>query len=509
MSDPVQADETKPASLSQKAMSGTAWSMLSTVSRQVLSIASVATVARMLGPGAYGIMGMANILLGFIVNFRDLGTGTAIVQRISVSQQLLASLFWLNCGLGLVLALVVAGASAFMASFFHTPELTSILCAIAFSFIFSSAGIVHNSLLMREMRFKSLAIIDVSSALLSYFVALACAFSGLGVWSLVWANLANSIGGTAMYWIASSWRPIFKVDRAEVASVMNFSLNLSGFGLVNYACRNADNVVVGRMLGQADLGVYQMAYNLMITPIQSISSVIGQVTLPAFSQIQNDDQRFAAAFVRSSCIVALISFPVMAGLGVVADPMIRALLGQKWIAAIPIFQILAPVGVVQSVQTLVGLIYVAKGRTDWMFWFGALSLAVLIPAFVIGGHYGVAGVAKAYFAVYFGIMLLPGFAVPLHLIGLKVSHLAKALLPQLLVTIVMSLACLAWLQMLVHFSISNNWLRLISTCVIGGITYLAGLRVAKPPTIGYLQDVMRESENPMFRRGVKFVQLIV
>jgi PST family polysaccharide transporter len=491
--------------LSQKALTGTAWSMLSTIARQGLSIASVATVARLLGPGAYGIMGMANLLLAFILNFRDLGTGTAIVQRISVSQPLLASLFWLNVALGTALALITAAASPFMARFFHTPELTAILSTIACSFIFTSAGIVQNSLLLREMKFKALAIIDVGSSILAYVTALTCAYKGLGVWSLVWANLANSVGGTTMYWIASSWRPSFQFNRAEINSVMNFSLNLSGFGFVNYANRNADNVVVGRMLGQADLGNYQMAYNLMITPLQSISSVIGQVTLPAFSKIQNDDERFRAAFLRSSSIVALVSFPVMAGLGVVADPLIRAVLGAKWIAAIPIFQILAPVGLVQSVQTLVGLIYVAKGRTDWLFRMGAYCLLILIPAFLIGVHFGVTGVAKAYFLSYFVFVLYPCFAVPFHLIGLKFRHFARVLLPQLLVTAAMVLACFGWLQ---FASIGNNWLRLISAIVIGAAVYLLGLRIAKPPTIRYLRDIMDESANPVLRKGAPIVRFL-
>ncbi len=151
---------------------------------------------------------------------------------------------------------------------------------------------------------------------------------------------------------------------------MQFSLNLSGFGIVNYASRNADNLIIGRVLGSIQLGYYQMAYNLMLAPIQNISSVISQVAYPAFSRIQDDNERFRSAYVRSCALIALVTFPVMAGLAVIADPLVRVILGSKWIGAIRIFEILAPVGLLQSVQTTVGQIYTAKARTDWMFRWG-------------------------------------------------------------------------------------------------------------------------------------------
>src|SRR5579875_2072409 len=117
--------------LTRRAVTGTAWSSMSTAGRQVLSFASVATVARLLGPDAYGVMGMANLLIVFILNFRDLGTGTAIIQRLTVSNRLLSSLFWVNFFLGIVLALVVTGASPLVAAFFKTPALIPILSTLS------------------------------------------------------------------------------------------------------------------------------------------------------------------------------------------------------------------------------------------------------------------------------------------------------------------------------------------------------------------------------------------
>ncbi len=491
----VQVKSPPPPSLSQKAAAGTAWSTLSTIGRQLLSIASMATVARILGPGVYGVMGMANLLLVVVVNFRDLGTGTAIVQRLSIVHKLLASLFWLNCLMGVLMALTVIAASRLTAQFFHTPELVPILCTISISFVVSAFGIVHNSLLLREMRFKALAVADLSSAFISYIVALTCARRGLGVWSLVFANLANSVTSTSLYWIASAWRPTWEFSFSEVKSVMGFSLNLFGFGLANYGYRNADNIIIGRVIGRVPLGNYQMAYNLMLLPLQNISSVIAQVVLPAFSQIQENNERFRIAWVRSVCIIALFTFPVMAGLGILADPFIRGILGAKWVGAIPIFEILAPVGAVQSIQTLVGAIYMAKGRTDWMFRWGLLNCAVLIPAFLIGVHFGAIGVAVAYCLAYFIVLAYLGFAIPFRFIELKFLDFASALLPQTLLTLGMTSICYIWMRLMVMASISNPWIKMVSTSLLGAAFYVTGLLVFRPAVIHYLKGMIGESQN--------------
>ncbi len=479
--------------LTKRAVSGMAWSSLSTAGRQVLSIASVATVARLLGPSAYGVMGMANLLIVFILNFRDLGTGSAIVQRKSISNRLLSSLFWVNNALGLTLAGLMCAASPATAKFFKTPELTAILCVLSISFWLMSCGIVHNSLLIREMRFRTLAVVELSAGLVSFLVALASAYRGFGVWSLVYANIANALVSSVGYWIGSGWRPSREFDSAEVKSIARYSLNLSGFGTVNYFSRNADNITVGKVLGKLALGDYQLAYNLMLTPVQNISSVIAQTTFPAFAKIQDDNSRFRQAYVRSCMLIALITFPVIAGMGVVADPMIRALLGAKWVGAIRIFQILAPVGIVQSVQTTVGTIYMSKGRTDWMFRMGFAFGCILVISFLIGIRFGVVGVAIAYCIAYLGVTSIPGFLVPFRLIDLKLSEFGAALAPQLLITGGMSLVCWLWLRTLPSLGIQSPWISLLSTAVLGAVVYILLMLLAWPKVMQHLESAMNSS----------------
>lgn len=497
----MSASNSTNDSLTSKTLYATGWSAMASFGRQALSLASVAILARLLGPSAYGLMAMAVLITNFLVNFRDLGTASAVVQRVSVSRRMLSSLFWVNLGLGVLLCIVVLGVAGSASVFFHKPELKGILQALGFSFFIAAASAVHSAILRREMAFKKLAIADLGAAVAGYIVAISCALAGMGVWSLVLANLASSLVTTMLVWLFCDWRPSFEFDMGEVRSTTGFSLNLSGFGLVNYFTRNADNVVVGRFLGSEQLGFYQMAYTLMLYPLQNISAVIAQVLIPAFSRIQNDNERFRSAYVRSLMLIGLITFPVMAGLGVVADPFVRAVLGPKWIPVIPVFQILASVGLVQSVQTTVGQIYVAKGRTDWMFRWGLANAIISVIAFLIGVRYGIKGVAIAYFAAYFSFTLYSGFAIPFRLIELRFGDFARQLWPQIAITIVMAAVCFVWLLGLGLVPVTNAWTLLVSTSAIGFCTYVFLLLRFRPAVVGYFEDVLEhQGQSPLFRR---------
>ena len=483
--------------LTRKAVIGSGWSVLANAGRQILSLLAVAFLARKLGPASYGLMGMAALVTTFLLNFRDLGTAAAIVQRSSVPDRLLCTLFWTNSALGLLLSLLVIAAAPAAARFFHQPELSGILRVLAISFCLTSGGIVHNAILQREMAFRKLAMADLSSAVAAYAVAIPCAFAGLGVWSLVFSNLASSAVLTVLYWAACPWRPSRRFAAAELRSIRGFSLNLFASTLINYGSRNADNLVVGRVLGSVPLGHYQMAYSLMLYPLQNISSVLSQVLFPAFSRLQHDNARFRSAYVRSCMLIALVTFPVMAGLGVVADPFVRAVLGAKWVPVITVFQILAPVGLIQSVQSTVGQIYVAKGRTDWGLRWNLAAFPVVLLSFLIGVRYGVAGVAAGYAIAVIAILSYPCLAVAFRIIDLRVSDFALQFWPQAAITLAMAVICAAWLHALHAAGVYHPWICLASTVLVGVVCYAAAMLYIRPAVIVHLEEVIASSGLPV------------
>ena len=483
--------------LTRQAFHGAGWSALANVGKLILSFASVAVLARLLGPSVYGLMGMATLVLVFLTNFRDLGTATAIIQKPQVSKRLLSSLFWVNCALGIALFAIGFWGAIPAAHFFRDPRIVNILRVISLSFCMTTVGTVPNALLARRMDFRSIAICDVASAVIGYGVSIPCALAGLGVWSLVFGNLANVATATGLYFYFSAWRPALEFDRQEVRSVARFSLNLAGFGVVNYFSRNADNIVVGRVLGPIQLGYYQMAYNLFLFPIQNISSVLSQVLNPSFAKIQSDNARFRSAYVRSCMLIGLITFPVMAGLGVIVKPFIYTIMGAKWAPVVPILTILVPVGFCQSVQGTTGQIFVVKGRTDWMFRWSLYGTAVFVTAFVIGVRWGAVGVAAAYAISYFIFIIYPVLWLAFKLIDLSVGEFAKRLLPQIAISLAMAGICYGWMTALYLAGITNNLFHLITTIAIGAAVYIGAMLTIRPQVVLYLQEVLAASNTPL------------
>ena len=402
--------------LATRTVSGALWSGVSRFGQQGLTLVSTSLLAHLLPPAAYGLVGMATIATGFVSLFTELGMTSAIIRRPEVCDEFLSSIFWVNLLLGACAWGLLVAVAHLIGAFYHESQLTPILRMMALGFILSGAASVHYAVLTRRLEFRRLATVELISCVVSSSVAVTFALLGFGVWSLVYASLSNAATRLSLVWLVCEWRPQLVFRWSSVRSIASYSLNLSGFGIFNYFSRNADNLIVGRYLGAAQLGYYQLAYNLMIYPVQSVTSVL-RVLFPAFSNLQNDNVRFRAAYLRVVQIVAVVCFPLMVGLLLTADTVVPVMLGIKWMPAVPILMVLCPIGLIQSVGTLVGHIYTAKGRADWMMYWGIVFGCLTICGFLIGVRWGALGVAVSY-AVVNLLLVYPDVAIPFRLIKL-------------------------------------------------------------------------------------------
>jgi O-antigen/teichoic acid export membrane protein len=456
------------ATIKYQAVSGVKWSTVSQVSRGGTQLLTTIILARLLSPSDFGLVGMAMVVVGFIGIFKDLGTSAAIIQRKEFSTELLSSIFWVNVGFGTLATLILFLGAPLLGAFYQEPRVVIVLRVLSTSFFISGLSILHKALLERSLSFKSLAILEFASAFIGAIVGVGLALTGAGVWSLVLQTLTMVSITTIWLWFSSSWRPRWLFNWSEVEIVSRFSLNLTGFSIFNYFARNADYLLIGRYLGAGELGYYTLAYNILLFPLYSVSAVIGRVIYPVLSAMQDDNGRFASTYLRMSGTIALVTFPMMAGVFALAEPFIITFFGEKWRPVILLVMILAPVGLVQSIGTTVGSIYQAKGRTDWMFRWGISSGIFVAIAFLIGLHWGIVGVAAAYAIATF-IILYPSFAIPFRLIDLKFIQLLNALrLPFLnsslmfVVLVIIGINLRTW---------SSNVVKLILSVMLGIVVY--------------------------------------
>ena len=470
--------------LTARTLSGAKWSAIARAGQQVISLSTTTVLARLLTPGDYGLIGMTAFFLGFISIFRDLGTSAAIIQHKQAEEPLPSTVFWMNLLFGAAACGVCLVAAPLVAEFYHTPVLTRIMRWLSYSFLLSSLGIVPSALLSRAMAFRKIAITEIAVASMAAIVGVTCALSGLGVWSLVASNLTGTATESLVFGVQSRWLPRWKLDVAQIRSIFGFSANLSGFQILNYFARNADNMLLGRYVGATALGYYQYAYTLMLYPLEHVSGALGRVLFPAFSQVQDDNERFRSAYTRVCTMIAAMTFPMTLGLMAVAGPLVNVFLGPKWHPAARLLTILAPVGLVQSIVTTVGHIYMAKGRTDWMFRWGLFASPVLVASFVVGLPWGTEGVAISYAA--FSYILTPmAFAIPFRLIDLSLWEFVKRLIPALSYSLTMFL-----ITILTRIGLERLGLRPVAqlpVCVATGVVVYVGLVLWKRPP--FLHDL--------------------
>ncbi len=454
--------------LSSRTVSGIKWTSVSQFGRQIVQWGTTLVLVRLLSPSDFGLVGMAIGVTGFVTLFKDLGTSAAVIQKKNISEETLSSIFWLNVGIGLLATIVIFCISPWIALFYHEPRVVSLLRALSLTFFFSGLGVVHQSLLEKELAFNRLALFEIISTLVGCMVAIGFALKGGNVWSLVYQTLVSTVMMTSLLWIFGSWKPRWIFARQHMEVVKNFSLNLTGFNLFSYLARNMDNFLIGRFLGAEALGYYALAYRIMFYPIQSVYSVVGRVLLPLYSQIQDDHERFQKIYLKIAHTIAMITFPAMIALMILARPLVLVVLGLHWSPMIILLIILAPVGLIQSIGTTVGVIYQAKGRTDWLFRWGMAAGILTIFAFIIGLNWGLVGVALAYATVSF-FLGIPNFLIPFKLIQLNFFDFLKELASPFFNGLLMMFAMLL-VRLLLSSKLSDVWI-LIILILSGSLVY--------------------------------------
>ena len=247
--------------------------------------------------------------------------------------------------------------------------------------------------------------------------------------------------------------------------------------------------MVGKFLGSVPLGFYQMGYTLMTYPLQNFTLMVTQVVYPALSKFHEDHGRFRAAFLRTSALVALVTIPLMLGLGVTASPFVRVFLGARWMPVAGLLAVFAPLGAMQSIYATVGVIYTTQARTDLQFRWMMFASVWYVLSFIVGLHWGIMGVATCYALVWTALMI-PSFLIPFNLVKLSGMTFLRTLWPTIWMGLVMAACAGAWRYGLHRLGFANPFVDLLSTVLVGGIIYVALVLWRKPPVLSELATVL-------------------
>jgi PST family polysaccharide transporter len=458
--------------LTRQTLTGIGWAALGRAVGQGGAFVLSVVLARLLTPADFGLIAMTTVFTGFASLFVEMGFGAAIVQARSLHDTHLSSVFWLTLCVGSLLTAISILIAPAAASFFSEPDLRATMSVLSLSFVIGSLSVVQRAVLTRNMQFRVLASIDVTAVWISGAAAMAAAFAGLGVWSLVIQSLGGIVCATALQWMRSAWRPNLHFRWASVRELIGFSSNLLGFSVINYWVRNFDNLLIGKVFGSAPLGLYSRAYSLMLLPTAQLVSVFGSVMFPALSRIQDDPQRVKRAYVRSIALIAFVTFPIMLGLAATAKDFVLCVYGERWLPVARLLPILCIVGALQSVGSTVGWIYRSQGRTDALLRWGIVAGGILLASIGVGVLLGSVETVAICYAIASCLLLYPNFSIPGRYIGLTVREVASSLWRPAACAIGMAL--LVALLHLVLDGWRQAWLRLLIE-VCAGMTFYAAL----------------------------------
>ena len=383
-------------SMHNRIRSGLAWKVASQVFRQLSRVAVVVILARLLTPAEYGVAAMVLVFSTLVLIFTDLALGAALVQREELSERDRSTVFWTSVTAGVGFTFLGIALSWPLAAFYGEPEVQPLFAVMSVSFLVTALGTAHSALLNREMRFKSLELRMMAGTFVGGVVGIAVAYAGYGAWAIIWQQLAIAAVSTAFLWLFSPWRPRFIFSGASLRSLGGFSANVFGTRVLFYMNRKLDHMLIGRFLGASALGAYAVAYNVMLMPLSRIAQPVVEVLFPAMSRIQDDRKRMAAMWLRANRMIGAISIPAMVGLMIVAPEFVATLFGSRWEEAVPVIQILAWVGLLQSLQRLNSSVLQACDRTGTLLRYSIVVLLASVVAFVGGLHWGIVGVATGY-----------------------------------------------------------------------------------------------------------------
>lgn len=458
------------ADLKGRSVRGGAVTLTAQALKFILQMGSTMVLARLLTPQDFGLIAMVTAVTGFVAMFKDAGLSMATIQRAEITHAQVSTLFWINVALSVLVMLVVAALAPAIAWFYGEPQLTWITLALAGTFIFSGLTVQHQALLRRQMRFRELATIDIVSMIVGIATAIIMAAMNCGYWSLVGLTVGTTLANCALVWMYSSWRPGPSVRGSGVGAMVRFGGGLTGFNVLNYFTRNADNVIIGFALGSGSLGIYSKAYNLLMMPIRQFNGPISAVMLPSLSRLQNDPTRYRRAYLRAITMLAFVGMPLVAFLFVIADDAVLIILGPGWEGAAVVFRWLAPAALFGTINVAPGWLCTTLGRARVQVVWAAISAPITVAAFIIGAQWGIVGVAAA-FSISWCLLLLLFIAMACHRSPVSMLDLMLSIAPVFLAA-VGSVAICFWFASVIALHESPFTARLLVNGLVFTAMYL-------------------------------------
>lgn len=451
------------------ALNGGKWITIATVISTVFQFGQVTVLARLLSPAEFGLVALSNLILTFFQLFTNLGFSGSIIYKQESDRTVLSTLYWLNISLGVLIFTVIQFTAPTIASYNHEPRLERVLHLSSFYFLIVYIGQLYLFLMEKELRFRTIAIIDIVGTVVGTGTTLVLAFRGMHELSLVIGQLVGQALRTTLQVLLgySLFVPRFQMVLREVREHLRFGLYTLGDGILGFVQSNYDNLFIGFILGNEMLGFYTLAYQLAVYPITKLNPIILQVAYPVLAKMQDNNAELKRSYLKILDILSYCNMPLLAGLFITADTVVPLLYGPGWESTIDLIHIFVLVGTLMCLSHPLFTLAFTKGKPNLLFYLNLATLLVKIPlVYWLGRQYGVQGAATA-FLLATAFNLLVNFAIVHYLVGSFMGTFLRNIARPVLFCILMVGGVAAYKAFFGHEGIGNA----IAEVVIGGAIY--------------------------------------
>jgi polysaccharide transporter, PST family len=436
-------------------------------------------LARLLLPRDFGLAGMVLVFGGLIQVFADLGFAPSLIQYKRITEDDRSTAFWTNTVVGVALTLVGIALAPFVARFFGEPSLEPLLIALSFSFTVAALGSTQAALLARQMRFRELEVAASIASLVGSALAITAALLGAGPWALIVQAVAIAVATTALVWVFAQWRPRLTFSGSSLRKLWGFGAGFFGSRVFGYLGRDSDNLLVGRFLGAHALGVYSMAYVVIAMPFDRLVAPIQSLLYPVFARLQDDLGRTREAWLQGMRMCLALIAPLSLGVAVIAHDFIAVVLGERWLPAEHVLQVLAYVACIQSATAMTTIVLASQFRTNLLLKVSTAAFGAHLACFVLGLHWGVLGVAVGY-AISNTLVAVPLQVIaPARILRASARDVISATGGVVQATGAMALLVFGFRELLVAAGVGAS-VRLPVTIAIGVVVYAALIAWREP-----------------------------
>lgn len=451
------------------AINGAKWTTSATAITIFFGFFQLAIVARVVSKTSFGLIAMSVLTISFFHIFANLGFTNSIISKQETNRKILSTIFFTSLSLGLIIFGIINLSVPFVADYFKEPKLNYIIRISSLNFPLIYIGQIYNIILQKDLKFKTLALIDITSSLCGTSFTIFLAYHNFQELSLIYGEVFYTTIKVALFLITGLklFFPMLYFRIKDIKDHLLFGVYNLGEGILGYAVNNVEALVIAKVIGADALGLYTIAYNLAVYPIVRLNPIIMQVTYPIMAKMKDNDG-LKRAYLKIVDFITYCNFPLLAGLFITSVAVVPLVYGKVWIDIIPLVKVILFVSILSCITTPISSLAFTKHKPELIFYLNLVTLIIKLPIiYLFAKFWGLMGVAFGNLFTTLAQTIIVGF-IAKHLIG---SHF-KELLGNLYKPVLFCIIMVVVIAIYQYFIPSTSLLNVIIQIAIGGLIYI-------------------------------------